>query len=94
MISRRETSKARLLDAEMQLQRAWLELNLRELQQGSARSTGWRLGGLNLSGFNFDTFSLGSLGLSFLKHRSWWLAGAGLLINLYRRHVRKEKATA
>ena len=32
--------RARLLDAEMQLQRAWLELNLRELSS-AARASPW-----------------------------------------------------
>ena len=70
--------RARLLDAEMQLQRAWLELNLREMQ-GPGHASPWsRLRGLNL----------GMLGLSILKHRSLWLAAVSLLINLYRRHVK------
>lgn len=71
--------RARLLDAEMQLQRAWLELNLRELQ-GAADASPWA---------RFRGLKLGMLGLSLLKHRSLWLAAVSLLINLYRRHVRK-----
>ena len=71
--------RARVLDAEMQLQRAWLELNLRELQ-GAAQASPWgRLRALNL----------GSVGLSMLKHRSLWLAAVSLLINLYRRHAKQ-----
>jgi hypothetical protein len=70
--------RARLLDAEMQLQRAWLELNLRELQS-AARSSPWA----NLQPLR--------LGLSILKHRSIWLAAVSLLINFYRRHTHKEK---
>ena len=31
------------------------------------------------------------MGMSFLKHRSLWLAAVSLLINLYRRHAHKEK---
>ena len=31
------------------------------------------------------------MGLSFLKHRSLWLAGVSLLVNFYRRHANKEK---
>jgi hypothetical protein len=31
--------RARLLDAEMQLQRAWLELNLRELSSGEPQTS-------------------------------------------------------
>jgi hypothetical protein len=70
--------RARLLDAEMQLQRAWLELNLREMQ-GAADASPWA---------RFRGLKLGMLGLSILKHRSLWLAGISLLINLYRRHVK------
>jgi hypothetical protein len=70
--------RARLLDAEMQLQRAWLELNLREMQ-GTADASPWA---------RFRGLKLGMLGLSILKHRSLWLAGISLLINLYRRHVK------
>jgi hypothetical protein len=71
--------RARLLDAEMQLQRAWLELSLRELQ-GPVDASPWA---------QFRGLKLGMLGLSLLKHRSLWLAGVSLLINLYRRHARK-----
>jgi hypothetical protein len=70
--------RVRLLDAEMQLQRAWLELNLRELQS-AARASPWA----NLQPLR--------LGLSILKHRSIWLAAVSLLINFYRRHTHKEK---
>ena len=74
---------AKLLDAEMQLQRAWLELNLREMQDPSNAASPWaRLKSLNRS-FNF-----GGIGLSILKHRSLWLAAVSLLINMYRRHTR------
>ena len=56
--------RARLLDAEMQLQRAWLELSLRDLS-GAMRNSAWgKLRALNLGG----------IGLSLLKHRSIWLA--------------------
>ena len=79
MISPRE--RARLLDAEMRLQRAWLDLNLRELQS-AARQSPWA----SLRGFN-----LGMLGLSIFKNRSLWLAAVSLLINFYRRHTHKEK---
>lgn len=72
MISPRE--RARVLDAEMQLQRAWLEISLRDF--GGSRGIFSRLRPLNI-------------GLSFLKHRSVWLAGISLLVNLYRRHVQK-----
>lgn len=72
--------RARLLDAEMQLQRAWLELNLREMQSPAAGSP-WAA--------SFRTLQLGKLGLSVLKHRSLWLAAVSLLINLYRRNAKK-----
>jgi hypothetical protein len=74
--------RARMLDAEMQLQRAWLELNLRSLSQAARESPWAKLQGLRL----------GTIGLSFLKHRSVWIAAATFLINLYRRHAHKEKA--
>ena len=74
--------RAKLLDAEMQLQRAWLELNLRQLQGPSQASPWDRLKALNRS------FNLGGIGLSLLKHRSVWLAGVSMLINMYRRHAK------
>jgi hypothetical protein len=77
--------RARLLDAEMRLQRAWLELSLRELS-GAARASPW--GALGSLG----SLKLGKMGLSFLKHRSLWLAAASLLVNFYRRHTNKEKS--
>ena len=74
--------RARLLDAEMQLQRAWLELNLRELQ-GAARDSLWS---------RLQPLKLGMLGMSLFKNRSLWLAGISLLINFYRRQTQhKEK---
>ena len=75
MISPRE--RARLLDAEMQLQRAWLELNLRELSP-AARESPWA---------KLQPLKLGMMGLSFFKHRSLWVAGLSLLMNLYRRRA-------
>ena len=69
--------RARLLDAEMQLQRAWLELNLRELQ-GAARDSLWS---------RLQPLKLGMLGMSLFKNRSLWLAGISLLINFYRRQT-------
>ena len=73
--------RAKLLDAEMQLQRAWLELNLREMQNPANPNSPWgRLKALN------RTFNFGGMGLSLLKHRSIWLAAVSLLINMYRRH--------
>lgn len=74
--------RAKLLDAEMQLQRAWLELNLREVRAAAADSPWNKLRALKL----------GSMGLSLLKHRSLWLAAVSLLINMYRRHTNKEKS--
>lgn len=74
--------RARLLDAEMQLQRAWLELNLREMQMPTHSSPWEKFQSLN------RTFNLGGIGLSLLKHRSLWLAAASMLINLYRRHTK------
>jgi hypothetical protein len=73
--------RARLLDAEMQLQRAWLELNLRELSSG--RRSSWA---------KLNAVKLGVMGASMLKHRSVWVAGLSLLTNFYRRRARKEKA--
>jgi len=71
--------RARLLDAEMQLQRAWLELNLRELSS-SVRDSPWA---------KLQPLKLGLMGLSFFKHRSLWVAAISLLMNIYRR--RKER---
>lgn len=75
--------RARLLDAEMQLQRAWLEINLREMQSAVANSPWAKLRSLN------RTFNFGGVGLSLLKNRSLWLAGVSLLIKMYRRHARR-----
>jgi hypothetical protein len=74
--------RARLLDAEMQLQRAWLELNLRSLTL-AARQSPWA---------KLNALKLGSVGISILKHRSLWVAAASLLINMYRRHSHKERS--
>ena len=74
--------RARLLDAEMQLQRAWLELNLRDLSSAVRESPWWKL----------RNFKLGALGLSLLKHRSMLIAALSLLLNLYRRGANKEKS--
>jgi hypothetical protein len=73
--------RARMLDAEMQLQRAWLELSLREVTD-KARQSPWSA---------FNVFNLGKIGISLLKHRSVWVAALSLLVNFYRRHSRKEK---
>jgi len=74
--------RAKLLDDEMRLQRAWLELSLRELSTAAQGSPWATLGRMKF----------GKLGLSFLKHRSLWLAAASLLVNFYRRHANKEKS--
>jgi hypothetical protein len=73
--------RARLLDAEMRLQRAWLDLSLREMS-GAARGSAWGV---------LQPFKLGMMGMSILKHRSLWLAAISLLVNLYRRRAHKEK---
>jgi hypothetical protein len=73
--------RARLLDAEMQLQRAWLELNLRSLTL-AARQSPWA---------KLNALKLGTVGFSILKHRSIWIAAVSLLINMYRRHANKER---
>jgi hypothetical protein len=73
--------RARMLDAEMQLQRAWLELSLRDMS-AQARQSPWAA---------FNAFKMGKIGLSFLKHRSLWFAAISLLLNFYRRHTQKGK---
>jgi hypothetical protein len=73
--------RARLLDAEMRLQRAWLELSLREMSS-AARGSPWAL---------LRPLKLGMVGMSLLKHRSLWLAAVSLLLNLFRRRAHKEK---
>jgi hypothetical protein len=74
--------RARLLDAEMQLQRAWLELNLRDLSS-SARKSPWA---------KLHALKLGMVGLSVLKHRSLWVAALSLVMNMFRRRAHKEKS--
>lgn len=73
--------RARLLDAEMRLQRAWLELSLREMSS-AARGSPWAV---------LQPLKLGMLGMSLLKHRSLWLAAVSLLLNMFRRRAHKEK---
>ena len=73
--------RARVLDAEMQLQRAWLELSLRDLSSQTRQSPWGALSALNL----------GNIGISLLKHRSLWFAAISLLLNFYRRHAHKGK---
>jgi hypothetical protein len=65
----------------MHLQRAWLELNLRELS-GGGRSP-WS---------KFNALKLGAMGASILKHKSLWVAGLSLLTKIYRRRARKGHA--
>jgi len=74
--------RARLLDAEMQLQRAWLELNLRDISS-AARKSPWA---------KLNALKLGVMGASILKHRSLWVAALSLMMNIYRRRARKEHA--
>ncbi len=71
--------RARMLDAEMQLQRAWLELSLRDLSGTARNVTAWA-----------KFAPIGMWGLSLLKHRSLWLMGISLIVKLFRRHS-KEK---
>jgi hypothetical protein len=71
-----------LLDAEMQLQRAWLEINLRDISNAARRSPWAKL----------HSLKLGNVGLSVLKHRSIYVAALSLLLNIYRRRARKEKS--
>jgi hypothetical protein len=73
--------RARLLDAEMNLQRAWLELSLREMSS-AAHGSPWAM---------LKPLKLGMMGMSVLKHRSLWLAAISLLVNMYRRRAHKEK---
>ena len=74
--------RARLLDAEMQLQRAWLEINLRAMSH-AVRQSPWS---------KLNVLKLGTAGMSILKHRSLWIAAVSVLINLYRRHAHKDKS--
>jgi len=74
--------RARLLDAEMQLQRAWLALNLRDISS-AARKSPWA---------KLNALKLGVMGASILKHRSLWVAALSLMMNIYRRRARKEQA--
>jgi len=74
--------RARILDAEMQLQRAWLELNLRDLSSAMRGSPWW----------NLRSLKMGAIGMTILKHRSFLIAVASLLINLYRRNASKERS--
>jgi hypothetical protein len=73
--------RARLLDAEMQLQRAWLELNLRDLSS-AARQSPWA---------KLHALKLGLLGMSVLKHRSLWVAAITMLMKFYRRRTHQGK---
>jgi hypothetical protein len=73
--------RARILDAEMQLQRAWLELNLRDFSSAVRESPWWKM----------RNFKLGALGMTLLKNRSMLIAALSLLINLYRRNANKER---
>jgi len=71
--------RARILDAEMRLQRAWLELNLRDLTSAVRESPWWKLRSLKL----------GALGMALFRNRSLLVAALSLLLNLYRRNKEK-----
>lgn len=75
MTSPRE--RARLLDAEMRLQRMWLEMSLRDISSGR--------GGV------FAGLSPIKIGANFLKHRSIWLLALSVIARIYRRRARKVK---
>jgi hypothetical protein len=72
--------RARLLDAEMQLQRAWLELSLRDLSRTARNVAGWA-----------KLAPLGAWGFSVFKHRSLWLAAVTLAVKFFRRHSKEGK---
>ncbi len=69
--------RARLLDAEMRLQRSWLEMSLRDFSSGH-------------SGM-FAGLSPLKIGVGFLKHRSLWLLALSVIAKLYRRRAHKVK---
>jgi hypothetical protein len=69
--------RARLLDAEMQLQRSWLEMSLRDFSSGHAGV----FSGLNPL----------KIGAGFLKHRSVWLLALSVIARIYRRRAHKVK---
>lgn len=71
--------RARILDAEMQLQRAWLELNLRDLSS-AVRESPW---------MKLRSLKMGAIGMAILRNRSLLIAVASLLVNLYRRNTGK-----
>jgi hypothetical protein len=66
--------RARVLDAEMQLQRAWLELSLRDVAGTARNVSAWA-----------KLAPLGMWGLSLVKHRSIWLAAISLAVKFFRR---------
>ncbi len=77
MTSPRE--RARLLDAEMQLQRSWLEMSLRDFGSGGQAGV-------------FSGLNPVKIGASFLKHRSVWLLALSVLARIYRRRAQKVKS--
>jgi len=77
-----QLERARILDAEMQLQRAWLELNLRDLSS-AVRESPW---------LKLRSLKLGAIGMTLLKNRTMLVAALSLLINLYRRNANKERS--
>jgi hypothetical protein len=70
--------RARLLDAEMQLQRAWLELSLREISGTARNVVGWA-----------KLAPLGVWGLSLFRNRSLWLAAITLAVKFFRRNSKE-----
>lgn len=76
MTSPRE--RARLLDAEMQLQRSWLEMSLRDFGSGGQAGV-------------FAGLTPFKIGANFLKYRSVWLLALSVLARIYRRRAHKVK---
>ena len=72
--------RARLLDAEMQLQRAWLELSLRDFSGAARNVSAWA-----------KLAPLGVWGLSLVKHRSLWLAAISLAVKFFRRSSKEKQ---
>ena len=72
--------RARLLDAEMQLQRAWLELSLRDFSGTARNVAGWA-----------KLAPLGVWGLSVFKNRSLWLAAVTHAVKYFRRQSKESQ---
>ena len=69
--------RARLLDAEMRIERAWLELSLRDARAKARESLWYRL----------EPWKLAGAGISLLRNRSVWLAALSFLMSLYRQRA-------